>query len=274
MSTLQSNAGSAWARVSGRVTWGHCVLATLTFVALVAPVISPYDPNMQFTGMQLVPAGTPDHWLGTDELSRDILSRTIYGTRISMGVGVASVLIGASIGILSGIISATAHPIVGGFIMRVCDFLLAIPGVLLGIVVVSLMGAGISSVCIAIAIINLPDFARLMRASTLREKNLDYVRAARAQGAGYRRILVRHLLPNALPTSLGQLPVSIGQAILLEAGLSFLGLGVQAPTASWGAMLSKSRDYLALAPFYALVPGILLFLFVLALNKVSDRTRT
>jgi ABC-type dipeptide/oligopeptide/nickel transport system permease subunit len=259
------------ARLSGSVTWGHWVLAALTLVALAAPILAPYDPNMQFTGLQLAPAGTPGHWLGTDELSRDILSRTIYGTRISMGVGVGSVLTGAFLGILAGIVSATADPLVGGFIMRVCDFLLAIPGVLLGIVVVSLIGAGTLQVCVAIAIINLPDFARLMRASTLREKNLDYVRAARAQGAGYGRILYRHLLPNALPTSLGQLPLSIGQAILLEAGLSFLGLGVQAPTASWGAMLSKSRDYLALSPFYALVPGLLLFPFVLALNKVSDR---
>ncbi|WP_407977523.1 ABC transporter permease [Brucella pseudogrignonensis] len=255
----------------GYATWGHVVLAALALIALAAPLVSPYDPNLQFNGMQLVPAGTAGHLLGTDELSRDILSRTIYGTRISIGVGVVSVLVGAFFGILSGVIAATAHPLIGGLIMRICDFLLAIPGVLLGILVVSLIGAGTMQVCVAIAIINLPDFARLIRASTLREKNLDYVRAARAQGAAYSRILFHHLLPNALPTTLGQLPASIGQAILLEAGLSFLGLGVQAPTASWGAMLSKSRDYLALSPFYALVPGLLLFIFVLALNKVSDR---
>lgn len=262
--------GYAGGRVRAHASWGMAIVVAIVFLAIAAPILAPYDPDRQFLGVQLLPAWSPGHLLGTDELSRDILSRVLYGTRVSVGVGVASVLVGAALGIVAGVVAATSVPVVDTLIMRSCDFVLALPGVLLGIVVVSLMGAGLVQVSLAIAVINIPVFARLMRAGALREKDLVYIRAARAQGAGYGRILFRHILPNALPPAVTQISPAIGQAILLEAGLSFLGLGVQPPTASWGAMLSKSRDYLGIAPLYAFVPGLLLFLFILGLNKLSE----
>ncbi len=249
---------------------GVVLVGMAVLIAVFAPLLAPFDPNQQFAGLRLATPGTAGHILGTDELSRDILSRAIYGTRISLLVGFASVAMGASIGIVLGILAGMARGVTDTLIMRACDILLAYPGILLGIIAVAVLGAGLSSVCIAVAFVNIPVFARLTRASVLRERELDYVKAAIVQGAGRWRIMARHLLPNSIGSVVTQLSAAAGHAILLEASLSFVGLGVQPPTASWGSMLSKSREYLSIAPLYAIVPGLLLLILVLGLNFLSD----
>jgi ABC-type dipeptide/oligopeptide/nickel transport system permease subunit len=245
------------------------ILLVIT-VAIVAPLIAPFDPNEQFSDLQLSPAGAAGHWLGTDELSRDILSRVIFGTRVSIAAGFVSVGAGAAAGIFLGMVAGMFRGFADVTIMRACDFLLALPGILLGIVIVAVLGSGLAQVCLAVAIVNLPVFARLMRAAVLKERELDYVKASIVQGASSARILIRHILPNSISIIISQLSAAAGQAVLIEAALSFLGLGVQAPTASWGSMLSKGRDYLAVSPLYALAPGLMLFVFVLGLNLFSD----
>jgi ABC-type dipeptide/oligopeptide/nickel transport system permease subunit len=246
------------------------LIAFVALVALLAPLLAPYDPNMQFRGLRLAKPGIGGHLLGTDELSRDILSRVIYGTRVSLLVGGISVAVGAGIGIMLGILSGMAGRLADTLIMRGCDILLAYPGILLGIIAVAVLGPGLPQVCIAVAFVNIPVFARLTRAAVLRERELEYVKAARVQGASRWRIMGRHVLPNSIGVVVTQLSAAAGHAILLEASLSFLGLGVQPPTASWGSMLSKSREFLAVTPLYAVVPGALLLVLVLGLNFFSD----
>jgi len=249
---------------------GLTLVSLVIFIAILAPVLASYNPNEQFKGSQLVPAFSHAYWLGTDELSRDILSRVIYGTRVSLLVGFASVTSGAAIGIVLGLLAGMAGKLTDTLLMRACDIILAYPGILLGIIAVAVLGPGLVQVCVAVAFVNIPVFARLCRASVLRERELDYVKAAIVQGAGSMRITFRHVLPNSIGVVITQLSSAAGQAILLEASLSFIGLGIQPPTASWGAMLSKSREYLAILPSYAIVPGLLLLLFVLGLNFLSD----
>jgi ABC-type dipeptide/oligopeptide/nickel transport system permease subunit len=252
---------------------GAAGLGLILFVLAIAAAaswIAPFDPNEQFVNLQLSPAGAMDHLLGTDELSRDILSRVIFGTRVSIASGFLSVAAGAVVGIAFGMLGGMLRGGVDALVMRACDFLLALPGILLGIVIVAVLGPGLLQVCIAVAIVNVPVFARLMRAAVLKERELDYIRASIVQGASTARILMRHILPNSISGVITQFSAATGQAVLMEAALSFLGLGVQPPTASWGSMLSKSRDYLSTSPLYALAPGIMLFLFVLGLNLFSD----
>lgn len=249
---------------------GFWLILVVVVIAVAASWIAPFDPNEQFANLQLLAPGTASHWLGTDELSRDILSRVVFGTRISIAAGFLSVAAGAAVGVLIGMIGGMFRGVTDAVIMRCCDFLLALPGVLLGIVIVAVLGPGLFQVCTAVAVVNVPVFARLMRAAVLRERELDYVRASIVQGASTARILVRHILPNSISGVIAQFSAATGQAVLMEAALSFLGLGVQPPTASWGSMLSKGRDYLSISPLYALAPGIMLFVFVLGLNLFSD----
>ncbi|MBS7700358.1 MULTISPECIES: ABC transporter permease [unclassified Chelatococcus] len=249
---------------------GVALLAIVSLIAVFAPLIAPYDPNMQFSGFRLSPPGTAGHWLGTDELSRDILSRVIYGTRVSLLVGFFSVSAGAAIGIALGIIAGMTREWIDTLLMRACDILLAYPGILLGIIAVAILGPGLSQVCIAVAFVNIPIFARLTRGAVLRERELEYVKAAIVGGAGPAHIMMRHILPNSVGVVVTQISAAAGHAILLEASLSFIGLGIQPPTASWGSMLSKSREHLATAPLYAIVPGVLLLVLVLGLNFFSD----
>ncbi|KAA0693361.1 ABC transporter permease [Neorhizobium sp. P12A] len=274
--------GNESSRVAARIAWlgelltqpagaaGFALIVFVLAIAAAATWIAPFDPNEQFANLQLSPPGVMGHLLGTDELSRDILSRVVFGTRVSIAAGFLSVAAGACIGIALGMIGGILRGSVDAFIMRSCDFLLAVPGILLGIVIVAVLGPGLLQVCIAVAIVNVPVFARLMRAAVLKERELDYVRASIVQGASTARILLRHILPNSVSGVITQFSAATGQAVLMEASLSFLGLGVQPPAASWGSMLSKSRDYLSSSPLYALAPGIMLFLFVLGLNLLSD----
>ncbi len=250
--------------------FGLGVVLLITLAALLAPWLAPCDPNAQFSGLRLMPAGTPGHPLGTDELSRDLLSRVLFGARISLLVGLTSVGAGAGLGILAGLISGMGGRLIDTLLMRGCDILLAYPGILLGVITVAILGPGLAQICIAVALVNLPIFARLMRASVLRERELDYVKAAMVQGTGLWRIMLRHVMPNSIGVVITQLASAAGHAILLEASLSFIGLGIKPPAASWGSMLSNSRDYLTAAPLYAVVPGLMLLLLVLGLNQLGD----
>ncbi|NDL61697.1 ABC transporter permease [Acerihabitans arboris] len=250
--------------------FGLAGVVVITLVALLAPWLAPFDPDAQFAGLRLVPAGTGGHLLGTDELSRDLLSRVLFGSRVSLLAGFASVSAGAGLGIVAGLIAGMGARWLDAVLMRVCDVLLAYPGILLAVITVAILGAGLAQICVAVAVVNIPIFARLMRASVLRERELDYVKAAVVQGTGPWRIMLRHVMPNSIGVVVTQLASAAGHAILLEASLSFIGLGIKPPAASWGSMLSNSRDYLAVAPLYAVVPGLLVLVLVLALNQLGD----
>jgi len=252
--------------------FGLSILLALVFIALLAPALAPFHPNVQHDRAELAPPGRP-YLLGTDELGRDILSRIIWGGRISLLVGVVAVVIGAGVGIPTGLIAGYFGGWVDAVIMRLWDALLAFPGILTGIAVVTVLGPGAFNTAIALAIVNIPEFSRLTRACVLRERERDYVLASRCIGAQHRRVIARHLFPNCLAPILVQLSLSMGFAVLLEAALSFIGLGQQAPDPSWGSMLNDSRAYLRQAPWYGIFPGVALAVLLVGLNYLSDALR-
>lgn len=251
---------------------GVTVLLFFSGVAFVAPYVSPYDPVIQHAGDELLSPRTT-YLLGTDEFGRDILSRIIYGARISLSVGLISVAIGFAFGATSGLISGYIGGRVDNVINRLWDCLLAFPVILLGIAVVLVTGPGAVNAAIAVGISNIPIFARLARAVALTEKERDYTHAARALGSRQARIVFRHLLPNALSPLLVQSAVAMAFAVLLEASLSFLGLGAQPPEPSWGSMLSISRQFLRVAWWYGVFPGTALTFLLIGLNYFSDAVR-
>lgn len=251
---------------------GVIVVALVMTVALLAPVIAPYEPYVQYSGRELAPPSW-QHLLGADELGRDILSRLIYGTRISLLVGIVSVALGVGVGMTAGLLAGYLGGWVESAIMRVCDAVLAFPAILLGIAVAVILGPGVANAAIAVGIISIPQFSRISRASVLVEKEKDYVQATRAEGLGDLAIVFRHVLPNTLAPLLIQMTLAMAYAVLLEAGLSFLGLGAQPPEPSWGSMLNTSRNYLCQAPWYGVFPGVALSLLLLGLNFLSDAVR-
>jgi peptide/nickel transport system permease protein len=251
---------------------GVTVLAIFVMVALMAPLLAPFDPLAQHAGDELKAPGTT-YLLGTDEFGRDILSRIVYGARISLGVGIVSMGIGFAIGALSGIISGFLGGWVDVVVNRLWDCLLAFPPILLGIGVVAVLGPGAINTAIAVGILNIPIFSRLARACALTEKEKDYVLAARALGSSDSRIALHHILPNALSPLLVQMAVAVAFGVILEASLSFLGLGTQPPDPSWGSMLSYSRQFLRNAWWYGLFPGMALTILVVGLNFLSDALR-
>jgi ABC-type dipeptide/oligopeptide/nickel transport system permease subunit len=253
--------------------FGLSILALLIVVAAGAPVLAPYHPNSQHDGDELVAPGRASYLLGTDELGRDILSRIIWGARVSLLVGLIAVAVGAGIGVPTGLAAGYFGGWLDGVIMRCWDALLAFPGILTGIAVVSVLGPGALNVALALAIVNVPEFSRLTRACVLRERERDYILAARCLGGSDRRLIGRHLVPNCLPPLLVQLSLSMGFAVLLEASLSFLGLGTQAPDPSWGSMLNDSRTFLRQAPWYGIFPGVALAILLVGLNYLSDALR-
>lgn len=252
--------------------FGVIVLTLLLLIALFAGFIAPYDPIFQFQGSELaVPQSR--FWLGTDEYGRDIFSRIVYGSRISLLVGIIAVAIGGVVGVTGGLAAGYRSGWVDAVVMRSCDALLAFPSILLGIAVASILGPGTTNAAVALALVSIPQFARITRASVLSEKQRDYVTAARALGANDWRILMLQIFPNTLSPLLVQLSLAMGFAVLLEAGLAFLGLGTQPPEPSWGTMLNTSRGFLRQAPWYAVFPGIALSLLLLGLNFLSDAVR-
>jgi peptide/nickel transport system permease protein len=251
---------------------GLVIVAGLLLAAILAPVLAPHDPGLQDLAAKRTAPGAR-FLLGADEFGRDILSRILYGARISLSVGLISVAIGFAFGATSGLISGYIGGRVDTLINRLWDCLLAFPVILLGIAVVLVTGPGAVNAAIAVGISNIPIFARLARACALTEKERDYTHAARALGGRQSRIVFRHLLPNALSPLLVQSAVAMAFAVLLEASLSFLGLGAQPPEPSWGSMLSYSRQFLRVAWWYGVFPGVALTSLLIGLNYFSDAVR-
>ncbi|CAA9585100.1 MAG: ABC transporter, permease protein 2 (cluster 5, nickel/peptides/opines) [uncultured Thermomicrobiales bacterium] len=251
---------------------GGAVVLLVALAALFAPLISPHSPYQQYTADQLVgPSST--YPLGTDELGRDVFSRVLYGARISIQVAAISVAIGLLVGGSLGLLAAYHGGAWDLVIMRFADVLFAFPSLLLAIAVLALLGPSLANVMVAIGIIFVPIFVRVIRAAGLVIVQEQYVEASRAGGAGAVRIMLRHVLPNALPPLLVQTTLAISYAILSEASLSFLGLGAQPPEPSWGSMLSSGRGFMTFAPWTAFAPGTAIFVAVLGFNILGDGLR-
>lgn len=248
------------------------VLALFALIALAAPLLAPYDPYRVFPDQSLLPPGAA-HWMGTDLLGRDIFSRVIYGARISLIIGFVSVSISAVVGVVMGLLAGYYGGLVDNLVMRLIDTLMAFPGILLALTIVALLGPGLGNVMIAVGVGGIANYARLVRGSVLSIKEEVYVEAARSTGARDRRIIFRHILPNALPPVLILASMSYGWALLSAAGLSFLGLGATPPAAEWGAMLSDGRALMWDAPWAAVFPGIAILCVVLAANLLGDALR-
>jgi glutathione transport system permease protein len=253
------------------VAGGFVVL--LAAVALVAPAIVPYDAETYFDYDQLNAPPSAAHWFGVDALGRDIFSRILMGARLSLSAGFVSVAVGAAAGTLLGLVAGYFGGLWGRLVMRVCDVLLAFPGILLAIGIVAVLGPGMANVIVAVAVFSVPTFARLVRGNTLALKQLTYVEAARAIGAPDRTILFRHVFPGTVSVALVYFTLRIGTSIITAASLSFLGMGAQPPTPEWGAMLNEARAELAVAPHVAVFPSLAVFLTVLAFNLLGDGLR-
>ncbi|MCA9833288.1 MAG: ABC transporter permease subunit [Thermomicrobiales bacterium] len=266
--------GDAWRRLRRNLfaMIGLVGLVLIVLVAIFAPRIAPYDPNLQ-DYMVAMKGPSRDHWLGTDNFGRDILSRIIYGARISLRLGLFGTIIGASIGSLLGAVAGYFGGWIDTLIMRLLDIQMAFPGILLAVIVIAVMGISDVNVIIAIGVFSFPTFARVIRGSFLVLREQDYVSAAKSIGAGSRRILFRHLLPNSLSPILVLSTLRLGTAILTAASLGFLGLGVRPPNPEWGTMLSEGRNYMQLAPHIAIFPGLAILLTVVALNLLGDGLR-
>ncbi|MBV8839732.1 MAG: ABC transporter permease subunit [Alphaproteobacteria bacterium] len=239
---------------------------------VLAPLLAPYDPYKNDLMNVLAPPSA-EHWFGTDELGRDLFSRILYGARISLVEGLFSVALAMALGVPIGIVSGYLGGRADAVIMRVIDVLLAFPGVLLAIVIISILGPGLTNAIIAVAIYTVPIFARLARGSTLVVKDEPYVEAARAAGLSDLRILARHIFPNISATLFVMMTLRVAISILTAASLSFLGLGAQAPLPEWGAMLANSRNAMLIAPHVALFPGLATILLVFGLNLFQDGLR-
>jgi ABC-type dipeptide/oligopeptide/nickel transport system permease subunit len=251
---------------------GGLVLVIVVSLAVFAPLVSPYDPLKQDLNSLLAPPG-PEHLLGTDNVGRDILARVIWGARVSLIAGVGSVAIAVLAGCLLGLSAGYWRGPVDDMLMRFMDALLSFPALVLALALGAVLGAGLGSVLIALGVVYVPTFARLMRGQVLTIRAREYVQAARLLGAADFRILRRHVLPNASTPIVVQASLTIAFAILAEASLSFLGLGVRPPEPSWGGMINAGRGYLQQAPWIVFGPGAALFITVLGLNFVGDAIR-
>ena len=255
------------AAVAGLIIIGVFVLASV-----LAPLIATHSPTDTSLANRLTSVSA-EHWLGTDELGRDLFSRMLYGGRISLGIGLISVAIGAGIGVPLGAVSGYYGGTFDIILQRFIDIMIAFPGILLAIVVVTVLGVGVENVMIATGIASVPIYARLVRGSVLAAKEQSYVAAAHAAGIGNLSIIFRHILPNCLAPIIVQSTFQIATSILWAAGLGFLGLGAQAPTPEWGAILSNGRDYIRTAHHLTTFPGLAILFMVLGFNLVGDGLR-
>lgn len=248
---------------------GAALVLGVFVTALLAPWLAPMDPNEQNLGERLEPPGE-ERLFGRDELGRDILSRLIWGARVSVAVGLSVVVLAGLVGTAIGAVAGFAGGRIDALLMRLTDVFLAFPGILLAIALVAVLGPALRHVVFALVIIGWVGYARLVRGQVLQLKEQEFVLAARATGQPASRILVRHVLPNVLPTLMVQASLGMAGAILAEASLSFLGLGIQPPTPSWGAMINAGRGHLLDAPHLALFPGLAILLTVMGLNFLGD----
>lgn len=247
-------------------------ILALVATAVLAPWVAPYDPT-EPDYMNVLQGPSALHWAGTDTYGRDIFSRIIWGARISLTMGFLSVTLGALGGVGLGIVAGYRGGWIDSAVMRLCDLLLAFPGILLAIAVIAILGPGITNVIYAVAVFSIPVFARLARGTTLQLKQTVYVDAARAVGVSDSVIMLRHILPGTLPNVIVYFSMRIGTSILTAAALSFIGLGAQPPSPEWGAMLADGRSYMGVADHLTLFPGIAIFLTVLGFNLLGDGLR-
>ena len=264
----------AWRRFSlnrGAVV-GAVILVVFLLTALLANLIAPYSPVEQNLAMRLSPPSW-SHWLGTDDLGRDLLSRLIHGTRVSLRVGVISVALALVAGTALGLVAGYRGGRVDEMLMRALDVLLAFPSILLAILVVAILGPSLENAIVAIAVVNIPVYARLVRAAVMGLKHQEFIEAARASGASHWRVVAHHILPNCLTPITVQATLGIGTAILETAGLSFLGLGAQPPTPEWGTMLNDARPYIRDAWWIITFPGVAIIVTVLGFNLLGDGLR-
>lgn len=251
---------------------GLAITLIIFTVSVFAPVLAPFDPLEMHTGDKLTgPSLT--YPMGTDEFGRDIFSRILYGGRVAFQVGGISIALATLVGTMIGLIAGYESAWFDTITMRFFDALLAFPAILLAIVIMAVLGPSIINAMLAVAIVNIPIFARLARANVLAEKHKDYVDAARAVGAKPHRILFRTILPNSVATIIVQVTVSFAAAVLLESSLSFLGLGVPLPDPSWGSMLSIGRGFMSYAPWYSIFPGLAIMFLVLGVYLLGDGLR-
>jgi peptide/nickel transport system permease protein len=256
---------------------GFGLVSMFVLVAIFAPLLAPYDPreiNLALLRDGCCPGPSPEHPLGVDELGRDELSRIIYGARYSLLIGVVSVTVGLSIGLTLGAMAGYLGGVVDTVIMRAMDIMLSIPGLLLAIGIVALLGPGIWQIMIAVGIVNVPIFTRLLRGSVIAQRENDFVLAARSVGVPRRTILASHILPNSISPVIVQGTLALATAIIDVAGLGFLGLGPQDPsTPEWGTMLTGTVRFLQTAPHLAIFPGIAIVISVLGFNLIGDGLR-
>jgi len=259
-------------------TAGLVIIGFLVLVAIFANLIAPFDPDQQFRDNLLQPpfwqeGGAWPFILGTDDIGRDMLSRLIYGARLSMMIGFVCVAIALSCGVVIGMMAGYYRGAVDSFIMRLMDIILALPSLLLAIVIVAVLGPGLINTIFAVALVTLPHYVRLMRASVISEAGRDYVIAARMVGAGTFRVMFQTILPNCLAPLIVQATLGFSTAILDAAALGFLGLGAQPPTSEWGTMLAGALQYLQLAWWVVTFPGLAILITVLAFNLMGDGLR-
>jgi peptide/nickel transport system permease protein len=251
---------------------GAVIIALMILVAIFAPLLAPYDPYQNNLSEHLLPPSRA-HLLGTDNLGRDTLSRLIFGSRTSLMVGFVSIFIAATLGMSLGLLAGYYGGILGAVIMRLIDALMSFPMILLALVIAAMLGGGLSNVMIAIGIGLTAVYARLMFGQVLAIKENDYITASRATGANNLRIMARHVFPNSFPTMIVLVTMQMGAAILAEAGLSFLGVGIAPPGASWGSMVNDGYKFLLFTPVLSFAPGVAIMLIVFAFNMVGDGLR-
>lgn len=251
---------------------GVAIIVLLTCMAVFAPLLAPFDPNEQDL-YNVLSGPSQKHWLGTDNVGRDLLSRVIYGSRVSMLVGVVATSLSASIGVLVGLVAGYRGGKVDMIVMRITDTFMCIPGLVFVLVMAAALGPGINNVIYAIVALGWCGFARIIRGQVLSVREQPFVEAARAIGTGGFRIMFRHLLPNSLAPIIVAATITLGGTIMMEASAAFLGLGVQPPTASWGKELRTGYTYLERVPLFSIAPGLLITAAVLSFNFVGDGLR-
>jgi peptide/nickel transport system permease protein len=261
----------AWRR-SPLTVAGLILVAVLAITALFAPMLAPVDPLKQTLSSRLKPPSA-EHWMGTDQLGRDVFSRMIYGARISLLIGFVVVGLAASVGIFVGLVAGYTGGWLDEGLMRITDVFFAFPALILAMAISGALGPSLTNAMIAIAIVSWPVYARLVRGQVLTLRQLEYVDASRSLGASSGRIIWRHILPNSLSPLLVQASFDMGAAILAAAGLSFIGFGTQPPTPEWGIMVSDGRNYIATHSWLSLYPGLAILLTVAAFNLIGDGLR-
>ncbi len=251
---------------------GLVIVSIFVLAAILAPVIAPYEPNKQQLSQRLKPP-TAQHWMGTDQLGRDVLSRLLWGARVSLTVGLVVVISASIFGTIVGLIAGYFGGLTDDGLMRTTDIFFAFPSLILAMAIAGALGPSLETAMIAIAVVSWPVYARLVRGQVLSLRKREFVEAAQSIGASGFRIISRHLLPNSLSPLLVQASFDMGGAILIAAGLSFIGFGAQPPTAEWGVMISEGRKYVTTQPWLPLFPGLAILVTVAAFNLIGDGLR-